>query len=229
VAAEIDFLMLYKILGLNADCELDEFKLAYRRRVAVLHPDRRPDGANAEVATERLRQLTTLYGSAMAFQRQHGRLPGAAAPPRLAAGGGRAGTDRPPSRGNDPVQRPAREPKGAGFSPRWLIVLVFAALVWLLWPRERTTPESSTTTAVIAYVGDDSAPQGATPPAPAIALGMGPDAIRAIEGPPGAIVSGERWEYGPSWIRFENNKVVDWYSSPQRPLDAPAHPPPAKE
>ena len=48
---------------------------------------------------------------------------------------------------------------------------------------------------------------------------MDADAVRASEGEPTLMVSNERWEYGPSWIRFEHGKVVDWYSSPLYPLN----------
>ncbi len=48
-------------------------------------------------------------------------------------------------------------------------------------------------------------------------LGMDADAVRTIQGDP--VISGaDHWEYGPSWIRFENGKVADWYSSPLSPL-----------
>ena len=42
-----------------------------------------------------------------------------------------------------------------------------------------------------------------------------------------ALIGENRWDYGPSWIRFENDKVVDWYSSPLQPLKhATKHAPP---
>src|SRR6185312_12423263 len=77
LARETDFLDLYKILGLQPGCGLDEFKHAYRRRVSVLHPDRRDNDTHHVVAAERLQRLTALYGMAMEFHREHGRLPGA--------------------------------------------------------------------------------------------------------------------------------------------------------
>jgi len=77
LARETDFLDLYKILGLNPGCGLAEFKRAYRRRVAVLHPDRRSANQVSVIVAERLQQLTALYGAAMEFERRHGRLPGA--------------------------------------------------------------------------------------------------------------------------------------------------------
>jgi hypothetical protein len=57
-----------------------------------------------------------------------------------------------------------------------------------------------------------------------IALGATAQQVREIHGEP---VSGweQRWEYGPSWIAFRCGVVVDWYSSPLRPLKvASEHP-----
>lgn len=233
MAGEIDFLVLYKILGLNADCELDEFKLAYRRRVAVLHPDRRLDGTNAEIAAERLQQLMTLYASAIAFQRQHGRLPGA--PARVRVVPSDSGPEIQPSNTATASQQDAQRPPLKGTSRRarrWLVLAGCTALIWVLWPLERPTTAPSASTDVVAYGADDGSELDTVSPSPMpppIALGMDADTVRAREGPPGDIIAGERWEYGPSWIRFENNKVVDWYSSPLRPLDAPTRPVHGKE
>jgi hypothetical protein len=74
---ESDFVQLYSWLGLRPDCTLDEFKRAYRRRVAELHPDRHPGAGNGFHAPMRLSELTSLYGTATRFHREHGRLPGA--------------------------------------------------------------------------------------------------------------------------------------------------------
>ena len=42
---EVDFHSLYSELRVQPDCSLDDFKRAYRRRVAELHPDRHGDQA----------------------------------------------------------------------------------------------------------------------------------------------------------------------------------------
>jgi hypothetical protein len=41
-------------------------------------------------------------------------------------------------------------------------------------------------------------------------------------------VHGNRWEYGPSWVRFEDGRVSDWYSSPLRELGATTRTPDAE-
>lgn len=78
-----DFTQLYSQLALRPDCTLDEFKRAYRRRVAELHPDRSPGSSAASPeGGMSLSELTSLYTTATRFHRTHGRLPGAAVSPR---------------------------------------------------------------------------------------------------------------------------------------------------
>ena len=221
MARETDFLDLYKILGLNPGCGLAEFKQAYRRRVSVLHPDRRNSGGrNNAIAAERLQQLTALYGAAMEFERQHGRLPGAAHV--------RQSQDLP--------AQPPIPQRSAALPPRrsrWLLVALagVASLVWLLWdsewpPRNSESGPFATESQPVASANGTPEEHGVTAAPSMLELGMDAGAVRAIQGDP--VISGtDQWEYGPSWIRFENGKVVDWYSSPLNPLKAtaaqPAH------
>lgn len=77
MVAEMDFIALYQELGLTpGTCTLSEFKLAYRRRMQQLHPDRNPDPAD-DSEPESLQDLITVYRAAIAFERRFGRLPGA--------------------------------------------------------------------------------------------------------------------------------------------------------
>ena len=211
MARETDFLDLYKILGLNPGCGLTEFKQAYRRRVAVLHPDRRTGDQVSIIAAERLQQLTALYGAAMEFERRHGRLPGAppVRPPPAEA------TQTPTL--HPPTTAPRRR------RMRW-VLLMTAALAcgaWMLWDYGSLpgSTESEPATASSQSTRPDSASLDQPRPAhpPTIELGMDADTVRSIEGDPLPGAS-DHWEYGPSWIHFENGKVVDWYSSPLHPL-----------
>jgi hypothetical protein len=225
LARETDFLDLYKILGLNPGCEMAEFKRAYRRRVAMLHPDRRTNGHSDMIAAERLQQLTALYGAAMEFERRHGRLPGAlpVRPPQAEAA--------PPAASRLPVKQPPQQ------RPRWLLI-VPAAIVcigWLLWNSGwlagNAEPETTTTTTPPSSVASVSGMSGRheTASPSTLRLGMDTDTARAIDGEP-ELSSEDLWEYGPSWIRFTNGKVADWYSSPLHPLKATAaHPIPARD
>jgi len=210
LARETDFLDLYKILGLNPGCGLAEFKQAYRRRVAVLHPDRRSADQVSAVAAERLQQLTSLYGAAMEFERRHGRLPGAL-PTRQPTPEG-----SPPPIAHVAIAAPRRH-------VRWRLVVpaVFACALWLLWDfgwfSGNSEPEAATATSKAAIANSAVEGHGATTQPSDLELGMDADTVRAIEGDP-TLIGGDRWEYGPSWIRIEDGKVTDWYSSPLRPL-----------
>ena len=217
VARDTDFLDLYRILGLTPDCPLAEFKQAYRRRVMLLHPDRRPSEETDVIAAERLQQLTALYSAAMTFQRQHGRLPGAAQ-----ARSARTATPSPAM----PAATRARR------GPRWLLVLTGAGVAGtLLWSMASHRKPADTSFAPMTAKASEAvpAPPVETPRISSLLLirvGTQADGVRHIEGDP-LIIGGNRWEYGPSWVLFEQGRVVDWYSSPMRPLktfgDPPAH------
>lgn len=205
MAHDTDFLDLYNILGLTPDCDLAEFKRAYRRRVAVLHPDRGGGNPDSPVAVNRLQQLTAMYGMAMEFQREHGRLPGA---PRARVN---ARAPAPPA-ARQPVVRPrSRRPL------RWLFVPAVVIVVWLLWPGDHQPVNSPSSTQLAPPASGQSQTTTAVTNLP-LSLGMDMTTVRANEGEPTLMINNGRWEYGPSWIRFEHGKVVDWYSSPLYPL-----------
>ena len=120
-----DFSRLYAELNLRPDCSLEEFKRAYRRRVAELHPDRRGAGAPAIGDDEfSLSELTSLYGLAMQFLKQHGRLPGG---PVLHAARARATIGYP---GSHSLRAPPSSGDGfANVSRRsWFVLLVLMAI-----------------------------------------------------------------------------------------------------
>ena len=210
MANEIDFLDLYRQLRVSPDCSLDEFKRAYRRCVSSLHPDRNQPGQmgykNSRSA-QRLQQINVQYEAAMAFQRLHGRLPGASpvapvTPQRAAA---------PPRQSPPPasMRAPRRE------HVKWLIPIALIAIGILFWGASAVTPPSDA--AGDAATRNNDAGAAEAPAAPSLALGMSPENVRAIEGNPVAIRD-ELWEYGPSWVRFDHGSVVDWYSSPLHSL-----------
>ncbi|HEY0179708.1 MAG TPA: DnaJ domain-containing protein [Dokdonella sp.] len=227
MAGETDFISLYEQLGLGPDCSADELKRAYRRRIAELHPDRRP-GPSDPAATARLQTLIAAYNAAIGFERRHGRLPGAALVRRGASMPPRTAAARPhAARG----PAPAAPRRGTGL--RWIVLagLAAAGVGAYLWsgsdaePPRR--PPSSRTAEPPPRAPSGSAPGparsapatgGALPTgAPVLRLGMDADDVRAIQGRP-VMVNGERWEYGPSWIEFDHGKVSGWYSSQLRPL-----------
>jgi hypothetical protein len=224
MAAGTDFLLLYKELRLRPGCGMDEFRQAYRRRVAELHPDRVQHHLYEDAAA-RLSNLNAMYASAMEFHKQHGRLPG------------EASVYRP-----DPTPRPqAPPPQAAPAAPPMkrsslllTLLLVLAALVvgWILGAVEGEggDDQSSAAPAVppVTFVVDT-----ATGPAPAakivrIRVGMESGRVVEIEGEP-VTTAKDRWEYGPSWIAFHCGEVLDWYSSPLRPLKVESMQAPADE
>lgn len=217
MAHETDFLDLYGKLRLEPGCSLEEFKQAYRRNVALWHPDRRR-GSRADVlAAARLQRLTAQYGAAMDFYRRHGRLPGAPMPART--------VDAKVVNADVEDIAPAAEPQPAAASvvpsiaaPRglplrlWLaaVLLGVGAVVWSMWPDGYVADTEDEPRIPTAAHVDHT-------PVVLVALGMTTDEVIAIEGEPTRRAD-DRWEYGPSWVRFEDDQVVDWYSSPLRTL-----------
>ncbi|MBS0558377.1 MAG: J domain-containing protein [Proteobacteria bacterium] len=204
---ETDFLALYQELGLAPGrCSVDEFKYAYRRRVARLHPDRHP-GSTA--GAERMQRLTVLYDAALDFHRRYGRLPGAeqAAPLRYVTSGGRP--TPPPTTTKSPHTR-----------LRWVlfVLLVLFVLGWALSDlSEPELPPVSEAPAVPVARPAPAIIPATVPVATHIVLGMVSADVRQLQGAP-VVESAEHWDYGPSWIQFSKGKVDDWYSSPLHPL-----------
>jgi len=124
-----DFPQLYSELDLPADCSLDEFKRAYRRRIAQLHPDRTGTDGGSDAAQAALSELIATYVAVNRFHRRYGRMPGMT--PRAVASH--------PLLSARPVPRtglPSIVPSGDGNersarSSIWLVLLFLALLVLL--------------------------------------------------------------------------------------------------
>lgn len=228
VTRETDFLDFYRRLGLDPGCSLDELKQAYRRHVAALHPDRQQGRPGGNLAEARLQRLTSQYGAAMAFHRRHGRLPGARG---VAAENARSsvierGEVADPFAARSSIPFPPQAPREAparvrrGSRAKLFLLLGAIALVALGWMMHGASLPSAGGDA-----NDDAADSAATadaPPEPVsteatLRTGMSTDEVREVEGEPVA-AHGDLWEYGPSWIRFDHGEVVEWHSSPLRPL-----------
>ncbi len=202
MAITTDFLLLYHELKVTPDCSVDHFKRAYRRRVAELHPDRVQGKANP-AAIARLQTLTRLHDEAMRFHDRHGRLPGASQTAQSMSGEAAPWLDATARAG--PSQSAARAILIAA------LIVAGVALAWLLLPDE---PAIDT-----AQPGRDSSAQHdrLDTQADFLTVGMDETGVRRVQGEP-AFLSSDRWEYGPSYVRFERHKVVGWYSSPLYPL-----------
>ena len=126
---------------------------------------------------------------------------------------------RLPSR-TDPANRAA--PSSLRRPGRWGIVAAGVAIALVvLWPQAQpsrpTTPDDEDVAAEPGDVGPTPAPLPIGTPVPHLSLGLDAAEAERIAGPP-MFRSAERWEYGPSEIRFVDGKVSGWYSSPLRPL-----------
>ncbi|MFK2874606.1 J domain-containing protein [Dyella lipolytica] len=214
MSRETDFLDLYRILGLNPGCELSEFKQAYRRKIAMMHPDRIANSRLNAQATKWVQRITTQYNAAMEFHRRYGRLPGAAAP-----------TSRAPIDSGVRAVHPPLALRGLRkqVRARLMIALAVAAVCVLLW-----NVGSLSQNANVASPKTSEPDTTSTSPenTPMLTLGMSPENVHAIEGDPD-LIEDDRWEYGPSWVRFEHGQVVDWYSSPLHPLEVSVDTPPS--
>lgn len=203
-----DFTQLYSQLGVQPDCGLEEFKRAYRRRIIELHPDRQGANARSPETLALLRELISLYAIASSFHRRHGRLPGGA-PPRV-PGAASVETAPPPPRASPPaathVLRPSSR-RGA-----WRAVLLVAIVLALVVSWDSSSPTTGEQPALGPIRLD---PDAASIAATTDRLGIGMDmaTVLAIQGEPMHVRDTE-WHYGPSWLRFEDEHLVDWYSSP---------------
>jgi hypothetical protein len=223
VADETDFLDLYGKLRLEPGCSLEDFKQAYRRHVAMWHPDRRRRGSRADMlAAARLQRLTAQYGAAMDFHRRHGRLPGAPMVARIVETPPAETQEFGPVAAGQPTPTaetaPARPPQRS-LSTRWWLAIVATAVgiaVWSMWPATEPSDVDATEPQAVSHVHENTYAAHAT-----LSLGMTADEVIAIEGEPTRRTE-ERWEYGPSWVRFENEALADWYSSPLRALHVPS-------
>lgn len=203
MAEDTDFVALYDELGLDSECNMADFKRAYRRRVAQLHPDH-PDNSSD---ISRLQRLNRLYAAAIEFQRGHGRLPGAI----------RATSIEPGNAQFTPSDAPPHDSLAlSGSGSHWRYVLLIALLGLVLYGL--SIQEPAITTSDAEEPADASRRDQQRPAAEKLlAIGMDGKQVRRIQGEPFNSHE-QRWEYGPSWILFDCGKVVDWYSSPLHPL-----------
>ncbi|WP_158636552.1 outer membrane protein assembly factor BamE domain-containing protein [Luteimonas marina] len=212
ITEQTDFIALYSELGIVPDCTVDDLRLAYRRRVADLHPDRA--GAAGEDA---LKTLNLRYAAVLDFHRHYGRLPGAAPVPaaRRAAGTVEPVHGRWDDEGADAPELEQPEPRRQSRVVVYGIMLLAILLVWWL----TRTDADSLGFHVPGVVAEER--EKASHAATALHPGMTHEQVAALLGQPIMRESGDgQWLYGPSWVRFECGGVSDWYSSPLKPLKA---------
>ena len=192
-----------RLLGLRPGAGLGDLKAARRRAVSELHPDRRGAAASPELAA-----VNAAFRRLEAFHRRHGRLPGTTDPRRIPATASPGST---PRRG------------------RWLIAAsVLAVALFVAWPQvpppgtEVPAADGSTRDVAVddALNGAGVAADAAAPLGERVELidfGTPAADVERLAGPP-MFRSAERWQYGPSEVRFADGFVSGWHSSPLRPL-----------
>lgn len=219
-----DFALLYMQLGLHPDCSLEDLKRAYRIRVAELHPDRhldRPSSNDASALTE----LTALYSGAIRFHRIHGRLPGSTlrSPVTVQRAVPDAATPAQAPQTHSRTMSATSHEAPTSATPRIAVLSVLVLVVVMVvlhWSETaQVTPQADANGAVA---------ETADPDAPRLELGMEEAAVVAIQGPPER-VQDDVWNYGSSWVRFEEGHLVDWASVPPNRLMTPTPRPPTPE
>lgn len=190
-----DLLADLRRIGLAPGATPDQLKVAWRRAVSQLHPDRHGEGADGGLA-----EVNAAFQRLQAFHRRHGRLPSA---------------------GDAPTASPTR-PRPRTRRGRWLLgTAAVAAVTFLMWPQIEPPPALPSASSPLAIPNtaapfpEESAPLGLR--AERIEVGLTAAEVERLAGPP-MFRSAERWEYGPSEIRFTDGKTSGWYSSPLRPL-----------
>lgn len=215
-----DFSQLYAQLGLSPQAGAEDLKRAYRRRIGQLHPDRHAGDTDAPDTQAEFAHLVSLYGMAMRFQRQHGRLPG------------EASATEAPAPALDPAARlestveptPAAAAHVAQAEPLdrrgWLLLGALALLIVLAYfntSDPRASIASTSTDSPLSSRGGAAVPDPVPAQPEELALGMDMALVLNIQGRP-SYREGDVWSYGPSWLRFEQGHLVEWYSSPLYPL-----------
>lgn len=201
-----DFARLYLELGVEPGCSVGALRLAYRRRVAWLHPDRA--GASGE---DELKGLNLRYAAALAFHSRYGRLPGQAPVAVPPTGSGRMGAG---ARVAQEEAEPSR--RGTG---KWLVYCMMLLAVSLIWWLSHAGEEQSGVAAVEFMDFMEREREVGSPEASSLRIGMSQaEVVALLKEPTSREHDDRKWGFGPSWIRFHCGSVVDWYSSPLRPL-----------
>ena len=141
---------------------------------------------------------------------------------------------RPPPRmqaargpGQVPGARALAPPRPRRQAPRIRVlalpVLLVIAAIWRWFPDAGPPPGAH-------QAAPATAARSQAPLRGHVQLGMDRDTVAGFLGEPVARDAADlRWVYGPSWLRFECGRLVDWYSSPLRPLRVDARRPTAED
>lgn len=211
----LDFSQLYSLLDLEPGCSLEELKHAYRKRVAELHPDRHAPKSRDDERSVQLARLIPLYKDAIHFHELHGRLPGSTGVETQAVRQGPSAARGLASSQAFSRRRGATPETSPIPASHWWLLLGLACLIGYLvfsaFSGKSSAPASPAT--VGTHPSGAHAGMAGHDGHAYVLAGMDADTILAIQGPPSRI-SGDVWEYGPSWLRFKDGRLVEWHSSP---------------
>lgn len=146
-----DFSLVYSQLDLRPDCSLEEFRSAYMRRIAELHPDRSGREPATVEARATLQELVSTYVAVTRFHRRYGRMPGASprvsgnhsSTPASQAGMGGPHAHNPmmtamrPALQIAPVSDPVPPERHSTVTLRLVIIIVTLGLLLALWEVSR--------------------------------------------------------------------------------------------
>lgn len=216
----------YRILRTHGDCDLQELRLAYRRRVRLCHPDRLPpDAAEMPGRDDEFKQVVLAYRLLVRFHMRHGELP----PPYLAvsesavvvSGSASAPPEKPEE---STVEKRAHKTRAFTWLPspfhRTLVAAfiggVCAAALLQRFDYENEQGVLLSRNAQHVAPGSQSH-AGERPARSRIAVGMDPQSVVDIQGVPN-YTKGSVWFYGDSGVIFDKGCVVGWENQPPFPL-----------
>ena len=131
---QTNILRLYEELGVRPEQGVARLTERYRQRLRELHPDSHHAAGGSEDSDEDgLGWITRSYREALAFEREHGRLPGAG---RRSAGEGAPASEYRPFVPRQTPHRTARPTPAPLQLWRWLVLIAALALLFALMADE---------------------------------------------------------------------------------------------
>jgi|GEM_PF-7061256 len=240
---EHDYARYYRILGLRPDCEWRDVRAAYRKKVAIWHPDRLPDIEGIrESAEAKFKDVSIAYQAISTYYNEVGMMPEVGffdddfgGDDFAYAGDGDDDFEPyvPPS--PPPPRRRPRERRSNRLT--WMVVLLLAVFFIVYgmslqsWDERsivnrgeeleksvrdsasRSSSRSDNWREERSSSGDALGGKGKS----RITRGMHKKWVLQIQGEP-MLREEDTWDYGISKIYFRDDLVTDWYSSPLDPL-----------
>lgn len=197
----MDYLHCYEVLGLNRHSDWETALRRYRQLAARHHPDRADHESDA--GSFAFAEVNYAYRTLRKYYQLHGRLPlqsQAVVHPVV--------DTRPFSR------PPARRSTGRPL----ILTSVLALLFFGYYNSDNRAQAPGADTAADVTATRSNTRAGTLTTADSVIVPGDPlGHVAQLLGPP-EDSAGSRWYYGASWIQFKDGRVIDWYSSAERPL-----------